>query len=147
MQCTQCGTANAPGAVRCGTCGTPLMPPSAANPFADQLAAPAAPVSPIYYPPGSTNLEDNVGMRLVIPIGTSPWAIASGYLGLISLICPLGFLGPFGVITGILAFRQIRRTPKLGGTVRAIVGIVLGIIGTVLFLVFVIAIIARMAHF
>jgi hypothetical protein len=66
---------------------------------------------------------------MVVPIGVSPWAIAAGYLGLLSFLC--GVTGPFALITGILALRQIKRDPQIGGHVRAWVGIVLGAFGSV----------------
>ena len=39
--------------------------------------------------------------------------------------------GPFAVLTGILAIRDMRRNPKLHGMGRAIFGLVMGSLGTV----------------
>ena len=65
---------------------------------------------------------------MLIPIGRSMHSIIAGYLGLLSLgCCPLG---PFAILFGILAIVDIKKNPKKGGIVRAIVGIVLGAIGT-----------------
>ena len=62
-------------------------------------------------------------MRLIAPIGVSGWAIASGYLGLISvLILP----APFAILTGVIAIRDIRRNPKNHGMARAVFGIIMG---------------------
>jgi len=66
---------------------------------------------------------------MLIPVGRSLYAIAAGYLGLLSLaFC---FLGPFAILCGILAIVDIRKNPKKGGMPRAIVGITLGAIGTI----------------
>lgn len=76
-------------------------------------------------------LEDDPLMRMVLPVGRSVWAIAAGYLGLISvLLIP----APFAVLTGILAIREIRRDPKKHGLGRAIFGIVMGSLGTAVLL-------------
>lgn len=70
--------------------------------------------------------EDPV-MRMVLPVGRSPWAIAAGYLGLFSLLL---LPAPFAVATGLLALHDIRSDPTKHGKGRAIFGIVLGAIGT-----------------
>jgi hypothetical protein len=57
-------------------------------------------------------------------------AIIAGYLGLFSLaVCPLG---PIAIAFGALAMRQIRRNPHMHGTYRAVIGIVLGSISTLM---------------
>lgn len=62
-------------------------------------------------------------MRLLLPVGRSGWAIAAGYLGLVSvLVLP----APFALLCGVLALRQIRRDPKAHGTGRAVFGVVMG---------------------
>ena len=67
----------------------------------------------------------------LIPNHVSGWAVASGYLGLVSLIF-LGIPGPFAIATGILGLREVGRRPGLNGRVRAWVGIVFGTLGTAL---------------
>lgn len=75
-----------------------------------------------FTPPGGSTGDDS-GMRLIAPIGVSGWAIASGYLGLISvLILP----APFAILTGVIAIRDIRRNPKNHGMARAVFGIIMG---------------------
>jgi hypothetical protein len=91
------------------------------NPFSDAGAPVEAAVVP-------RPLGDDPALRMVLPVGQSPLAIASGYLGLISLA--LCFLGPVAVILGILAINQIRRNPHMHGTYRAVIGIALGAIST-----------------
>ena len=82
-------------------------------------------VLPVNRPPG---LGDDAAIRLLLPVGRSAWAIAAGYLGLISVLC---IPSPFALIAGILAIREMRRNPKKHGMGRAIFGIVMGGIGTV----------------
>jgi uncharacterized membrane protein len=78
------------------------------------------------------HIGDQAAMRMLLPVGNSGWAIASGYLGLVSMLM---IPAPFAVITGILALREIKRSKqtsrrKYGGW-RAIFGIVMGSIFTV----------------
>jgi hypothetical protein len=75
----------------------------------------------------SQDLGEDAAIRMLLPVGRSGWAIASGYLGLISvLLLP----APFALLTGILAVREMRRNPKAHGMGRALFGIVMGTLGT-----------------
>jgi hypothetical protein len=98
-------------------------------------------VRPVYddeYPP-EQDIGQDAGIRMLIPVGLTGWAIASGYLGLISvLLIP----APFALLTGILAIREMRRNPKKHGMGRAIFGIVMGTLGTGVLLLFLVAIAA-----
>src|SRR5215203_3119045 len=89
---------------------------------------------PVYddeYPP-EQDIGQDAGIRMLIPVGLTGWAIASGYLGLISvLLIP----APFAVLTGIVAIREMRRNPKKHGMGRAIFGIVMGTIFTAVLLI------------
>jgi hypothetical protein len=76
----------------------------------------------------------------LLPTNVSGWAVASGYIGLVSPIFLIP--GPFAIATGILGLRQIRRQPGLNGRVRAWVGIVLGTIGTALLVLLIVALLA-----
>lgn len=69
------------------------------------------------------DLGDDAGMRMLLPVGRSPWAIAAGYLGLFSVLC---LPAPFALFCGVMAVRQIRRDPKAHGMGRAVFGIVMG---------------------
>lgn len=69
------------------------------------------------------DIGQNAGIRMLIPVGLSGWAIAAGYLGLVSLLL---IPAPFALLTGILAIREIRRNPKKHGMGRSIFGIVMG---------------------
>ena len=78
---------------------------------------------PIDDDPPEYDMGQDAGMRLLLPVGLSGWAIASGYLGLISvLLLP----APFALLTGILAIREMKRNPKKHGMGRAIFGIMMG---------------------
>ncbi|MGA3068236.1 MAG: GYF domain-containing protein [Tepidisphaeraceae bacterium] len=77
--------------------------------------------------------EESLPMRLLFPVARSGWAIAAGYLGLLSvLLVP----APVALIVGIYAINDIREDPKKHGMGRAIFGLIMGALGTVgLFLV------------
>ncbi|HEX3315172.1 MAG TPA: DUF4190 domain-containing protein [Gemmataceae bacterium] len=84
------------------------------------------------------DIGDDAALRLLLPVGRSGWAIASGYLGLMSLIC---LPAPFALLTGILAILDIRRNPKKHGLGRAIFGIVMGSVGSLLLIVMLISLV------
>lgn len=94
--------------------GTPPPLPPTAIPYA----------RPVPEDPGQ-----NAGLRMVIPVGRSGWAIAAGYFGLFSVI---GCGGPFALICGFLALGEMKRNPKLHGAGRAWFGIIMGVVGTLL---------------
>jgi hypothetical protein len=85
----------------------------------------------------SDGIGDDVGLRMLLPVGRSGWAIASGYLGLLSvLLIP----APFAILTGILAIRHIRSNSKVHGMGRAIFGLIMGSLGTAVMLLILILI-------
>ena len=74
--------------------------------------------------------EPDAVMRMLLPVGRSGYAIAAGYLGLVSaLVIP----APLAVIFGILAIRDIKCNPHKHGMVRSIFGIIMGAIFTALY--------------
>lgn len=81
----------------------------------------------------SGRIGDDAGMRFLLPVGRSLWAIAAGYLGLFSLVL---IPAPISLIVSILAIRDIRRSKQTAhakhGMGRAIFGLVMGILGTLL---------------
>ncbi len=131
MKCPTCGSDIAAGSTVCGACGSPVST-SSANPFSDE--SPQAPPLP---PAPGHSMEDDLGVRMLIPIGRSVHAIIAGYLGLLSLGCCA--LGPFAILFGILAVVDIKKHPKKGGIVRAVLGIVLGTLGTLGLVAFLVA--------
>jgi hypothetical protein len=85
-------------------------------------AVPPAPIEP---------LGENAGIRLLIPVGRSFWAIAAGYAGLFAvLVLP----APIALILGIIAIYDIKTHPKRHGMGRAIFGLVMGALFTALLL-------------
>jgi uncharacterized ubiquitin-like protein YukD len=69
--------------------------------------------------------------RFVLPQGRPGSAIASGYLGLLSLFPFIGFpLGIAAIITGVIALRTLNKYPNLIGRGRAWFGLIVGSIGT-----------------
>jgi hypothetical protein len=78
-------------------------------------------------------------MRMLLPVGRSLWAIAAGYAGLFAFI-PV--FAPLALVLGIVAIWHLKRNPKLHGMGRAVFGLVMGIIGTLLLAYFLIAILA-----
>src|SRR6266404_5143516 len=69
------------------------------------------------------SIGDDPGMRMLLPVGRSIWAIVAGYLGLFSLLC---FPAPFAILIGIIAIIDIKKNPEKHGMGRAIFGIVMG---------------------
>ena len=75
------------------------------------------------------NPTSDAELKWLIPVGRSGWAIAAGYFGLFSVI---GLGAPLALIAGIVALRDIKRNPGLGGKGRAIFGVVMGAICSLL---------------
>jgi len=77
-------------------------------------------------------MGQDAGIRLLLPVGRSVWAIAAGYLALFSVLL---VFAPPALICGVVAISDIRKS-KLGpnpkhGMGRAIFGIVMGSLGTI----------------
>jgi hypothetical protein len=78
-------------------------------------------------------LGDNAGIRMLLPVGRSGWAIAAGYVGLVSvLLLP----APIAMILSIVAIVDIRKSKSQAhpkhGLGRAIFGLIMGSIFTIL---------------
>jgi len=129
-----CG-ATMPIPFQCPFCGLQTWVPEQYAGQSGPCAGCGKPISippiPGYTPP--RRLEQDPMVRMLIPIGRSAWAIAAGYAGLFSLTC---FLSPIALILGIIAIRDIKRHPEKHGMGRAIFGLVMGILGTIALLVF-----------
>ena len=72
---------------------------------------------------GQDAMAQSAGIRMLIPVGRSGWAIAAGYMGLLSIML---VPAPLAIIFGILAIRDIKLHPDRHGMGRAIFGIVMG---------------------
>ena len=90
--------------------------------------------------PVTSSIGDDPAIRLLLPVGRSIYAIIAGYFGLFSLII---FPAPLAIIFGLLALRDIKKNPKLGGRGRAIFGLVMGVIFTLVPAAFILITIAR----
>jgi hypothetical protein len=107
----------------------PIPPASPQPPYAPPAAVPIGTYAPGAYPPPyapQKPIGEDAGMRMLLPVGRSGWAIAAGYLGLVSIIgCP----APIAVIVSIIAIRDIKSHPERHGMGRAIFGLVMGLLG------------------
>ncbi|MFI5381487.1 MAG: DUF4190 domain-containing protein [Tepidisphaerales bacterium] len=121
MFCSRCGTQQLDDAAVCGQCGAPLARPAGPPPLPPR---PLDYQTPYYQPP---DIGQDAGMRLLLPVGRSGWAIAAGYAGLFALII---FPAPLALILSIVAMVDMKRNPKKHGMGRAIFGLITGILGT-----------------
>lgn len=88
-------------------------------------------------PPAKERMGDDPAMRILMPVGRSGWAIAAGYLGLFALVV---FPAPIAFIVSLIALRDLRKSrdtpnPK-HGMGRAVFGLITGLIGTTILLLF-----------
>jgi uncharacterized protein DUF4339 len=72
------------------------------------------------------------GLRHVLPVGRSGWAIAAGYLGLFSIFPIVSFAG---LAVSIIAARDLKRHPEKLGWGRVITGLILSSLFSLLWLV------------
>lgn len=72
-------------------------------------------------------------VRASLPVGRSGWAIAAGYLGLFSLLV---VPAPLTLLTGIAGIIDIKKNPHRHGMGRCVFGIVTGVLGTALLILF-----------
>jgi sugar phosphate permease len=72
-------------------------------------------------------MGQDAGMRMLLPVGRSGWAIAAGYLGLFAFII---LPAPLAVIISIVAIIDIRKHPEKHGMGRAIFGLIAGLLGS-----------------
>jgi hypothetical protein len=70
--------------------------------------------------------------RFLLPVGRSGWAIAAGYLGLLSFI---PFVGIAAIVVSVIAWRYLRRHPESLGMGRILTGLILGLAGCIFFAV------------
>jgi hypothetical protein len=69
---------------------------------------------------------------MLLPVGRTPLSIVAGYVALLSILL---VFAPVSLVLGIVALRQLRRTPGLHGRGRAIFAIVMGGVFTVILLI------------
>jgi hypothetical protein len=110
----------------CPYCAEPIAPRLRVCPHCD------SDLEEVRRAPARRRTADDAGLRMILPVGRSGWAIAAGYLGLISvLLVP----APFAVLCAIFALVHLKKNPKLHGMGRAIFGLVMGAIGTLVLVI------------
>lgn len=78
-------------------------------------------------PSARPKAEFDPSMKLLVPVGRAPSAIAAGYLGLFALFPCIGLpAGVAAIVAGVVAMRKLKAEPELSGRGRAIFGIVAG---------------------
>jgi hypothetical protein len=110
-----------------------LLPDVALTPPPIPAGPPFAPIgyaNPQQRPPPQPGAGDDAGMRMLLPVGRSGWAIAAGYCGLLSLACWI--LGPAAILCGVMALRDMKIHPERHGMGRVITGFILGGVGTLI---------------
>jgi hypothetical protein len=112
---------------------TVYSPPPAAQPApaagAPRPAAAApAPRPAAYTRPAARPAASALQGWVFVPAGWSGWAVASGYLALLSI---LGYPAIASVIVSLIALFDLRRHPEKRGQRRAWFGLVMGALGTV----------------
>ena len=112
---------------------SPTYQPANGHPSVPAPPYPAAvaygwPALPGAYPTQSAPSSDPA-LKWVLPVGRSGLAVAAGYLGLLSLV---GVFAPVSIVVSILALRDLNRRPASLGRCRAVFGLVMGIVFTIL---------------
>jgi hypothetical protein len=115
------------------TSAPPPLPPAGSIPY----ARPADYTADYVRPP---DIGQDAGMRMLLPVGRSGWAIAAGYLGLFSFIF---FPAPIALIVSIVAIKDIKSHPDRHGMGRAIFGLVMGILGSIVLVMMITAMVAK----
>ncbi len=101
----------------CSRCGTQISDSAA---FCEKCGAAVGSIVVQEVP-----LSENAGIRMLLPIGRSGWAIAAGYVALFSLI-PIFLIGLIALALGIVALVDIKKHPQRHGLGRAWFAIILG---------------------
>jgi hypothetical protein len=85
--------------------------------------------------PRQKQLGDDAGVRLLLPVGRSGWAIAAGYMGLFALLV---LPAPIALVLAFLGYRDIKKSsssphPK-HGMGRVVFAFITGGLGTLFLL-------------
>ena len=98
--------------------------------FDPSAVPPPMPAMPIGYavPSPRQDIAHDAGMRMLLPVGRSGWAIAAGYAGLFAVLV---IFAPVALILGIVALMHLKRRPDLHGKGRAIFGLIMGALFTI----------------
>jgi len=113
------------------TDGSPIRSVLAEAQLASMVQAPPTRSTGIPEP----SVADDGGISGLIPYRNVP-ALVAYYLGVFSLIPLLGFvLGPVAFVLGIIGLYRRAKRPQCKGAAHAVVGMILGVIGTVVWVV------------
>ena len=114
-----------------------LFPAGATPPPLPPVTTPIGYATPGSFGGPPTDLGADPATRWLLPVGRSGWAIAAGYLGLLSvLMVP----APFALICGIVAIRAIRKDPRKHGLGRAVFGVIMGLLFSIGLVIMIISI-------
>ena len=108
MFCKECGKEINNKAVVCVHCGVPTVTPQ------------------------KNTAQSDAALRMLLPVGRSGYAIAAGYLGLVSILL---VFAPFALLFGILGVIDIKKNRDKHGMGRAVFGIIMGAIFSVLLVI------------
>lgn len=86
---------------------------------------------PVINKKSKNSSETDAAMRILLPVNRSGYSIAAGYLGLISILLTPA---PFALLFGFLGMRDIKNNDDKHGMGRAIFGIAMGAIFSLLLL-------------
>lgn len=114
MYCTECGSQNSDQAAQCVQCSNILR---------------QAPLT------RSASIEDHAGMRMLLPIGRSWWALVAGYLGLVSILL---LPAPFALFCGIMGIIDIRKNSEKHGMGRCVFAVIVGGLFSALLMLFIV---------
>ena len=80
--------------------------------------------TPSMPPPPPRSESNNETLSLLIPVGQSGWAIAAGYLGLVSLL-----VWPLGFVAVLASYKALSRPRTSATMLRIVTGFVGGTVG------------------
>jgi hypothetical protein len=83
----------------------------------------------------SDDADDPV-LRWLVPVGRSGWSVAAGYAGLFALLV---LPAPLALLLGVVAVLDLRRRPGRRGMGRAVFGLVMGLLGSIVLAVVLVA--------
>ena len=86
---------------------------------------------PVINKKSKNSSESDAAMRILLPVNRSGYSIIAGYLGLISILL---IPAPVALLFGFLGIRDIKNNDEKHGMGRAIFGIVMGAIFSILLL-------------
>jgi|GEM_PF-4832100 len=84
------------------------------------------------YAYGAPPVPRDRGLEMLVPVNRALLAIVAGYLGLCSLLL---IPGPIAVAVSLMALRQLKTKPDVGGRGRAWFGLIAGSVASLILLI------------